>query len=61
MLRELIAFLSLFSVLSLVMGIAGMAFIFGLGALVLLAADLLLSHFLRIGSSLPSSPYRPSF
>jgi hypothetical protein len=45
MLRELTAFLSLFSLLSLILGLEGMVFIFGIGAILLLAADLLLPHF----------------
>ena len=47
MLRELTAFLSLFSLLSLIMGMDAMFFIFGLGALLLLAVDLLLPRFVR--------------
>lgn len=47
MLRELTAFLSLFSLLSLIMGMDAMVFIFGLGALLLLAADVLLPRFVR--------------
>jgi hypothetical protein len=48
MLRELTAFLSLFSLLSLIMGLEGMVFIFGLGAVLLLAADLLLPRFVGV-------------
>lgn len=47
MLREMTAFLSLFSLLSLIMGMDAMFFMFGLGALLLLAADLLLPRFVR--------------
>lgn len=47
MLRELTAFLSLFSLLSLIMGMDAMFLMFGLGALLLLAADLLLPRFVR--------------
>ena len=47
MLRELTAFLSLFSLLSLIMGLDAMFTMFGLGALLLLAADLLLPRFVR--------------
>jgi hypothetical protein len=47
MLRELTAFLSLFSLLSLIMGLDAMVFLFGLGALLLLAADLLLPRFVE--------------
>jgi len=47
MLRELTAFLSLFSLLSLIMGMDAMFFMFGLGALLLLAADLLLPRFVK--------------
>ena len=47
MLRELTAFLTLFSLLSLIMGMDAMFFMFGLGALLLLAADLLLPRLVR--------------
>lgn len=44
MMRELSAFLSVFCVLSLVVHVNEIAYLFGLGALTLFAVDLLTTH-----------------
>lgn len=55
MLQEFAAFLSLFSLLSLVVQLGGMARLFGLSALTLLAIDLLLRHFTKTAARVESA------